>query len=416
MDSPNSGKSAVEQAMCVARALTAYDPAACDEGVASWRLRKKLEDENGPVYDQWIRFISDRRERYYKVPMSGGGEPLAEGVSLAQLPEGEPAVRTIDVRGQRPVTDAFAEFVEKYETQNVFLNVFQRLAFGDTKHGDSVVGYDQPTAARLRMSLAACTSSYNEEKIRKFRGWLGTVVENKQVGKFSVPLVSPDHLASFCHHLAELRVAYAADTLLFGSVATASDICMKIATQATPADGPERGAIFTALAAYLTTGDVYNPVRILNDMIQQVIHDRFVDPLMEVAEVYRQKVSTGILTAKAAISIDEYLEKMYSLVPYARGAHYIYSGLVCNKSRLSPNQQKRAIGIERDTDETLTRLIGIFHYQIMDFDGQIWNYFRHRIRAIRRQRGEEAAQQEVAKLVDRLYVYPEALASSLLMD
>ncbi len=410
MDSPNKGKSAVEQAMCVARALTAFDPVTCDIKVAIWCLMRKLEHENHLVYDQWVRYITDCSERYVKVSKSGAGK------SLSQLPEGEAAVQTIDIRGQRPVTDTFADFMEKYEKQTVFLNVFQILSFGDTKQADSVVGFDQYAAARLRMSLAACASSFNEGKIREFRKWLETVAGKTQIGNLSIPFVLPDHLESFSRHLAGLRVAYGADTLLFGSVATASDICMNIAREATPANGPERSAIFTALASYLTTGDVYDPKRILHGLIQRAIDEGFVDPLMEVAEVYRQKVSTGIMTAKAAISIDEYLEKMYSLVPYAHGAHYIYSGLVCNKSRLTPGQQKRVVGIERDTDETLTRLIEIFHYQIMDFDGGVWNYHRNKIRAIRRESGEEIARNEVSALVNRHLIYPEVLTASLLAD
>lgn len=83
---------------------------------------------------------------------------------------------------------------------------------------------------------------------------------------------------------------------------------------------------------------MFHPVRILNGVIQQAIDDGFVEPLLHVGDQYWQHVRAGIKTAKSCVSIDNFLDKLYELVPRAHGAHLIYVRLAEIASRLPAEQ------------------------------------------------------------------------------
>ena len=368
--------------------------------------QERLIREGRFVFDAWFRVVGDHFEWYIKTFQSG------KGMSLKALPEGETAVFTIDVRGQKPVTTAFANFVR----DTIIAKVSHGLAFGES--GDETAATRDKgasDAARLIKSLDACAPSYNEGKIREFREWLKSNAEQVDAHGQVIPLVLPDHLRAFSSHLAALRAAYAADATLFGSIATASQVCIDVAAQ-TSVDESKRRAIFWRLASRLVVGDVFHPVRIVDGVIQQAIDDGFVGPLLDLADGYEQKVRGGITAARSSKSIDDFLDKLYELVPRAFGARLIYTRLVANPSRLSPEQGSVMPNRLTAADEALVRVSGTaFHAQLSDFDGKHWESYCHRLRGIWQTGGEKAAR-DATKDLELLLVYPPSVIDDLVRE
>jgi len=364
------------------------------------------------VHDAWFKVVDDGGERFVKISQSG------RGVSDSALGEGEKSVLTIDVRGEKPVTSAFACFVEEYERAAVLGHVFHELALAHP--GDDTpanVNQDPSIAARLRRSLNACAPSYNEDQVHEFRKWLKSTVQFVQVLGHSVPLVTPAHLVEFSRHLAALRAAYAADSILFGSIATASQICVHLPAEVIASDTPERRGMFRNLALRLVAGDEFHPVRIANDVIQQAINAGLLGPLLDLADGYFQSARAGIRAAQSCNSFTDFLDKLYETVPRANGSVLIYARLVENSTRLTPEQAALARSRLTMADEENVRLASAvaFYDQLSDFDGKQWEFYSRGLREILNTRGEEAARNAIKDMVQVL-AYPTQVANELFRD
>jgi hypothetical protein len=411
MSSPNLGKSPVEQALCVARALIVRSPALCNNSVAMDSVLMRLKREGRFVYDEWFRVVEDRRERYITVFKGGGGE------SSNALPEGKSAAFTIDVRGQKPVTDAFERFVEEYERGSVLAHPFRGLSFPESRSDARAdLNPDQAIVARLRKCLDACAPSYNLQTIVEFRGSLGSNTPQVDVQGHSVPLVTPEQLIEFSHKLASLRAIYAADVNLFGSVEFACLICTTVATRALASDKKLPPMSFLRLATHLRYSWVQDPLRILDKIIQQAIDDNFVALLIELAEKCDQDIDSQISEAQSSTSIDEFLDRLYNAASSAQGVHHIYGGLVANVSRLGPEHASIVPNRLNRAEEIRARVGGTACYeQIRDFDGEGWGNQCQRFRRIIQTDGEQAAR-DVMKDLERSLVYPTSALAELLQD
>jgi hypothetical protein len=374
---------------------------------------KRLQQEGHVVHDKWFRVVEDSRERYI-IPFSRGG-----GKSSDAPPKGESIAFTIDVRGQKPVTDALGRFVEEYERGSVLAYPFRGFLFpGSRCDSRANQSPDQAVAARLRKCLDACAPSYNLQTIIEFRRTLslGTNTAQVEVEGRSVPLVTPDQLIEFSQQLAGLRAKYAADANLCGGVECACLICTTVAKQGLATEEKAPSSAFLKLATHLRYNWVQNPLRILDEIIQQAIDDNFAALLVEVAEKCDEDIDREISEARASKPIDDFLERLYNISPTVQGVQHIYGGLNANLSRLGPKLASIVPHRLEIVEEIRARVAGTACYQqIRDFDGKAWEEQCQRLRSIIQTDGEEAAQNKIKDL-ERSLSYPASSLAEMLKD
>ena len=368
--SPNEGKTPLEQGKSLSRSLMSYTAKSANSQAAYKSIGFSLREAD--LVDAWVKSISDLGVWYVFVGSDG------RGVSRAQAPDSEKIARVIDTRGEMPLTKAL-----------------ERIC----KNNDHVAITD------FRRTLRASEESYNDDVLENFRREVRLGSEFFP-GLDDIPIVSPRQMVEFSRALASLRSLYFADSVLYGSIAASAQLAQEIAIAATPDEQGDK-VVFSKYVAYITSGEKTNPVWILSRIVREAIGDGHVEEVISAATEYRQKVGAAISKARAAETIDESLDKLYDAIPQCHAAHIIYA-------TLADNGVPGAKTVHTSVDETLVRMCHAFSYQVLDFEGRMWKYHRDKIKLLREQRGEEAAEREAKNLSIRDLIYPRKLIPSLL--
>lgn len=381
--SPNSQKTEYERMLCVARALMSSEPTGLEIALEVMRFQlSHLE-----LLDKWLEVphpsVGTEGRWYVFVSSAGWGK------SQGRLPDGMQADATFEPRGEWSLRASFRQTVKNYLS--------------------GIAPWGEENRARIEHCIRmvkACDDTYDDEHIASFRRWLAEHGEHPIPSLPDVVVLLPQQLIDFSRNVATLRARFAANALLMGGVGTAADICMAVAG--------DKLDVFFRYTWYLTSGNSLHPIRILNGIVQRAIREGFVPTLAKIADNYRERVASKLEAAKAAPDIDSHLDCLYEAVPYAKGAHLIYSWLLRYASDTSDAERQRFRGAERDTDETLARLGMPFLNQVLDFGGHCWALHKRDIDRARRSGGERAAQGRARFYVDRILYYPESTLGILL--
>lgn len=404
---PNTGKTPVMQAFCIARALTAYTAQSLDRHFETQIKVIELIKNHGPIAG-WIKIATDDFDRYVKATS------ISAGYSQPTLPEGETIDFVIDVRGANSISRAFREFVGNYQRGAVTANVFSWLAHGDTSNIAYNKQPDLETAEKLTRTLGAIESEYNERQIQQFRDWLHSLPGTSVPNEPDLLIVAPDHLLNFTTHLSQEREEKWADACLYGSVAAATEICIELAVPESPANDLQSLLHFNKLAGVLTFGPKLHPVSILHGTADQAITEGLAQGLLELADSYREKAKEKVEEALRSGNLDDHLDRLYEATPRVHAALIIYKRILIRKNDVDTRLYRRANGAYYEVEELQTRLQVPFAFQILDFYNGIWTAHIAAVRAAWRKDGEKAAKEFVRTLVERHLMYPRVLTSSLL--
>lgn len=387
---PFEGKSPLEKAHAVARALMGVGPDALDLSVQVDLDLAAYAAEHGPLAGHWIRI------RQRGVPDFFVRGSLVEGLRSASLPAGESAAVAIDAGGSRVVTAWLAAFAD----------AFGRGLFGAP---------DPLEVARLQGTLDACRPDFHQ---RMFRGFWLMLRQDLSPAEARDPRVvaSPPNLRDQLYrHLLNLRSLYRdymVTARLFGCFAAVNDI-----GDATARPAGEDGSVWPAKLAYLAAGPWEEPRDLLRAAVSVTAEDGMLDRLLALGEQWRDDLDNAITAARDADDGQTAIEILYEKAPKAWAALTLYAVLGDAPASLASDRDRAAWRrVAKLVDEKRTRVRHALTHSVLDLSGARWRTYRRELATLRATDGDAAATKTAHRYVDEHLLYPRALLPQLLAE
>jgi hypothetical protein len=372
----------------VARALMAMGPVLLDHQFATRPIIDSWVRIHGPTKDRWLLHRHDGMLDRYTLETSGG-----EGFSRATPPPGEEIAIVVDTSGQHPVTERYRLFCKRYS--------------------EGAYGAPDPAVLdRQRLALESLEPTYGE---RAMRPLVDLLAERGQKRAGDRPS-ERERAMRLAVQLADLRERLIHRYLAFSTTAWVVAAANVVTSVTSHAAGTVDGEfanfepnIYLRVAEAMRDGRDLTPDTVVANTLSATVKSGAKQSVLAAGEAFRDLTDEAIERALDAADARVCANALYSALPTAMSAFYVYAHLAASESEDARWQTVRKV-----TDEKVVRIAGSLGRVIADLDGKCWRADRSEVNRARMEGGDEAAARTARALIDEELFYPRSLLSALL--